>query len=360
MKTQILNDKGQPIKLTREEKIAARIAQKQYENSVAPLFADRQMMNALGLEIDMTSLSQIIKSVTEQKLYDVNIAEYFPVVVGEGAWSTNLIKYISYDDAGDFESGNLNQGNANAKFAMVDTAFETKTVPVINWGKGIEYNIIELRQASKEGGLIDLVTQKEGTRYRNWRTGIQNIGFLGSQTVSSVKGLLNQTGVTNNTSRITQYISDMDATEFQAFVRHVINDYRVNCNRTAMPNKFVIPELDYNGLISYPSETFTLKTKLELLLEAFRAITRNQNFEILPSAFADADVNAEMAGMGLNRYVLYNDDPDTIRMDLPVNYTATIQNTLNGFTWQNAAYCQYTGVNVYRVPEVLYFSFANS
>ena len=56
-------------------------------------------------------------------------------------------------------------------------------------------------------------------------------------------------------------------------------------------------------------------------------------------------------------YALYRYDAESIRMDVPVNYTPTQPNSLNNFQFQNAAYGQYTGVGFYRNLETLLFSY---
>jgi hypothetical protein len=56
-----------------------------------------------------------------------------------------------------------------------------------------------------------------------------------------------------------------------------------------------------------------------------------------------------------NRYTLLSYDEDSLRMDIPVDYTNTLQNTVNGFNFQSAAYGQFTGLKAYRPKEMLYF-----
>lgn len=356
MKYQILNSAGEPVKLSNQERFVASTLQKKFDNEIKPTLPGfNEKRNALAYEIDMTSLSQIIKSVTEQKFYEVNFADYLPVVVGEGAWSSNLIKYRSFDVADDFESGILNTGNSHAKLASVSTAIDAVTVPVINWGKEITYSIMDLMQASRSGNW-DLVTSMEGARHRNWSLGLQQIAFWGSKNNSAVKGLLTLTGVNSNTTLITKKISAMTALEFQALLAGLLEAYRSNSSRTAQPTKFIIPEDDYNGLASSVDETYPLKSRLERLLESMRTLTRNPSFEILPSAYAMKSLNAGITGLNKNRYVLYNgSDSNALRMDIPVDYTNTMQNTLNGFTFQNVGYGQYSGAMAYRPAEILYF-----
>jgi len=355
MKYEIVNSKGEPVKLSRQEQFVASQLQKKYNTEIMPTLPSYEKRNAIGYEIDMTSLSQIIKSVTEQKFYEVNFADYLPVVVGEGAWSSNLIKYRSFDVADDFETGILNTGSSHAKLASVSTAIDAVNVPVVNWGKEITYSIMDLMQASRSGNW-DLVTSMESARHRNWSLGLQRIAFWGSSTNSAIKGLLTLTGVNSNTTLITKKISAMTSAEFQTFLAGLLEAYRANASRTATPTKFVIPEDDYNGLATSVDEIYPLKSRLERILESLRLLTRNPAFEVLPSAYAMKSVNAAISGLNKNRYVLYNaSDADALRMDIPVNYTNTMQNTLNGFTFQNVGYGQYSGAMAYRPAEILYF-----
>lgn len=353
MKYQVLNSKGEPVKLTPQEKFHAKQLQNAYD-SMKPGLPGYQKQNALGYEIDMTSLTQLIKSVTEQKFHEVNFRDYVPVTVGEGAWSSNLIKYRSFDVADDFETGVINTGTQRSKLAQVGTAIDAVTIPILNWGKEITYSLFDLRQASVSGNW-DLVSSLEGARYRNWSLGLQQVAFWGSTVNTDVKGLLTQTGVNSNTTLITERISDMDATAFQALLAGLLEAYRANGQRTAMPTHFIMPEDDYNGLASSVDETYPLKSRLERLQEGLRLMTRNPNFQILPCAYAMQTQNADVTGLNKNRYVLLNYDADTIRMDIPVDYTNTTQNTLNGFQFQSVGYGQYAGVNVFRPLEVLYF-----
>jgi len=353
-KFEVRNAKGEVVTLTPQEQRIAGALQRQYDSHVRYTLPGFEMHNALAYEIDITSLTQLIKSVTEQKFHEVNFADYIPVVVGEGAWSSQLVKYRSFDSADDFETGILNTGTNHSKLANVDAAVDAVYTPVINWAKEITYSIMDLKMASLSGNW-DLVTSKEKARYRNWSLGLQKIAFWGSDAVASVKGLLTMSGINSNTALITKKISAMNASEFQGLMAGLLEAYRSNGQRTAMPTHFIIPEDDYNGLASAVDETYPLKNRLERLLEGMRLMTQNPNFKILPCAYAIKAVNAAVTGLNLNRYVLLNYDDDTIRMDIPVNYTNTMQNTLNGFSFQNVGYGQYTGVTPYRPLEVLYF-----
>ena len=116
---------------------------------------------------------------------------------------------------------------------------------------------------------------------------------------------------------------------------------------------------DYNGLANLiPGSAGTFPVPMmNYLLDAFKLITRNPNFKILPCAYANESINNSIVGLNKNRYTLLNYDEDSIRMDIPVDYSNTLQNTLNGFQYQNVGYGQYTGVVAFRPLEVLYFDY---
>lgn len=338
----ILNSQGQPIQLNDMEK---------FHNNWMKKQIDERFGNALGAEIDITSLTTIMKKISEQKFFEVAPADYLPIRVGEGAWSSTLTTYRSYSTGDDFATGILNTGGSDARLAATNTAVDSLTVKVKDWAKTIGWSIFDLQKASKSGNW-DLITSLEEGRKRNWDLGIQSIAFLGMPGDASVLGLMTQVGVTTNLTRITAPISSLNEAGLKVFVANLLNDYRVNCARTAWPTHFVIPESDFIGLASQASATFPMKTVMELLLEAFKLITK-KDFQILPLAYNDAAYNPA----GKQLYALYNYDEKSIRMDLPVDYTNTLANSLNNFSFQNVGYGQFTGALAYRPAEMLYFQY---
>ena len=340
---EFLNAKGEKVMLNARETAVARALE--IEKS--------EYLNALGIDIPITTLTTAIKSVSEQKFYKIAPAEYMPVVVGEGAFSTNLLKYTSFNMGGDFEQGLIHTSTHNAQLAQADAGVEGVQIPVINWAKGLSWNLFEVQQAAKTGNW-DLITEKEKARKTNWDLGIQKAAFLGVASVGA-KGLLNQDGITSDVTTITKPIKAMSAAEYQAFVGAIYAAYREHCDYTAEPDVFIIPESDYNGLAAAVDPNFPIKTKLEYLKDAFRLIVGHE-VEIKKLAYADA----ARSGLNVQRYVLLHKDADSLAMNIPVDYTATLANSINGFHWENAAYGQFTGVKVFRPKEVLYFDFTPS
>ncbi len=346
----ILNAAGKPIVLNAQEKYHAAWTQK---------MINERFGNALGYEVPITTLTTIVKKVSEQKLYTIAFADYLPVKVGEGTWSSNLTTYRSFDVADEFESGIINTGGSNTRMSVGDAGVDALNIKVNNWAKNCGYSIFDLEQAAKSGNW-DLVSAKEKARKRNWDLGLQRVAFLGARgqngLLGSCLGLLNQAGIAFNTTLITKPISTMTYDELKTFQTAAIKAYRINNNYTAFPSHFVVPESDYNGMAAQSSAQFPLKSILQLLEEAFQVICQNKNFKILPLAYADV----ANAGGALNslaataQYTFLNYDEESIRMDIPLDYTNTLANSLDNFMFQNAGYGQFTGVLAYRPAELYY------
>lgn len=348
----ITNSKGDPIKLTQAEEFHARYIQRQI---------NERFGNSLGAEVSITTLTQIVKKVSEQKFYEIPFADYMPVRVGEGAWSSNMLTYRSFDIAADFETGIINTGSQSARLAVADAGVDAVPIKIYNWAKSISWSIPEIQEASKSGNW-DLVTSKEKARKRNWDLGLQKIAFLGmvgqNGSSGSCLGLLNQPGVTVNTTVITKAISSMTTAELTTFTEQVVEAYRANVNRTAFPTHFAVPESDYNGMARMSSPDFPIKSTLEILEEMFQVTCRNKQFKILPSAYGDLAYHADAPTIvGKQVYVLYRYDDESGRMDVPVDYTNTLANSINNFQFENAGYGQLTGFLAYRPLEFLYFQY---
>lgn len=324
------------------------------EQKIANALQRQIMENGLGFEVDMTILTTVIKRVTEQTYYEVPPADYVPIRVGQAAWSTNILTYRSFNIQDDFETGIINTGTDNTRLASADAGVDSVSVKVSDWAKTISWTLAQLQFASKSGNW-DLITAKEESRKKNWDLGIQRIAFLGAKGDSSCLGLLNQSGVTVDTTTLTAPISSLTPDNLKAFIVALVNAYRANCNRTAWPTHFHIPESDYLGLVGMASATYPIKSTLELLNNALKEAIPNGKFKkIQPMSYGDKAYNP---GATQQQYVLMNYDESSIRMDVPVDYTNTLANTLNNYQYQNVGFGQFTGVMTYKPDELYYLRF---
>jgi len=121
----------------------------------------------------------------------------------------------------------------------------------------------------------------------------------------------------------------------------------------------LIPQDDYVGLAAPVSSTYPFNSKLEYLKKAFAEIVPG-GIKVLPLAYGIPAQNKTVinVGTGYHVYAMYRYDAETLRLDIPVDFTTTAANTLNNFQFQDVAYGQYTGVGVYRPLELEYFTCA--
>lgn len=338
---------GKPIQLSKAEQYNA----KYWQGEI-----NRRFQNVLGYEVPITTLTTIVKKITTQKFYNVAPALYLPVRVGQGAFSSNLVTYRDYDLADDFATGIINTGQGNARAASVNVGIDAVTVQIKNWNKSYGWSIFDLEMAAKSGNW-DIVTAKEKARKKNWDLGIQQVAFLGLKNDSTCLGLLTQKGIMTDTTTITGPISQMSTSALKTFLTQVLTVYRANNQGSAMPTHFVLPESDFLGLASPASADFPIRATADLLLETLKVMTGNNNFKLLPLKYADPLYNAGFinGNTGLHVYTLLNYEEESIRMDIPVDYTPTLANSLDNFNFQNAGYGQFTGVMAYRPLELYYF-----
>lgn len=315
---------------------------------------------ATGYQVAIDTLTFRVQKIVEQKFYTAAPADFIPVRVGQGAFSASLLTPRTYAVSDEFEAGNIRTGAADARRSMSDVAMDTVTQPVMNWLKGVEYTIFDVETALRANNW-DVIVAKHKARKKNWDLGIQEIAFLGSKVDANFPGLLTVSAINTNTSLITKKISTMNAAELQTFVAGLVAAYFSNTNSTALPNRFVIPYQDYLGLTQLTTGTVgTYPVPLiEYLEKAFKMAVSpmEKDFKIMPLAYCDAAVNNAARGINKNIYMLYRDDEDSLRMDIPVDFTVTQPNSPDNFTFHDAAYGQYTGIALFRNLEVLKFQF---
>jgi hypothetical protein len=313
-----------------------------------------------GFKYAIDTLSFIKAEITEQKFYKVNFADYMPVSVGRGNYSDDIWTNTSFSNAGSFASGIIGTGS-NSRFASVDASVSPKSQQVRMWAKQLNYNIVEIEKALQANNW-DPIMAKERARKENCDLGLQEVAFIGLSTDSAITGLLTNPNVTIDTTTITALISSLGAANLATFVQTLIKSYfigtggsDVGAQYTQMPTDFLVPYADWLGLsVPFPGTVGTYPLPMiDYLNMAFKAQTQNPNFRIRPIAYCDPANNPS----ALHIYCLYNNDPRSLMMEIPIGYTTSSANTLNGFSFQNVGYTRFTGVGVIRNLEVRYFQF---
>lgn len=317
------------------------------------LAVTERMTNALstdfGYAVDITTLTAILRVVSEQKFYQIPIADYMPVKVDTNtAWAEELLAFRSFVVGGQFEKGYVKSGE-EGRLASTDAAVSAIRAPIRTWAKELSWAIPQIGEASRTG-VWDIVEAKERSRKTNWDLGIQRVAFLGSSD-GVMTGALNMPGVTIKTEILPAPIAQLSTEQLNALPGNMLAAYQINSNYTAYPDFLWVPQEDYNALATYDTQ-YRNKTRLEVLQDAFRITTRNPNFQILPLAYASA---AQSDGvLATNRYVLGRNDENSFRFEIPVDYTVTVANTIEGWTFRNVGFGQHSSVLPLRPQEFLY------
>jgi len=304
-----------------------------------------------GYQYLIETLSYIRSTIIEQKFYEIAFGDYIPVDVGEGAWMEEIVQNLTFNTGGSFYQGDVDIQAETGRIAMVGAGLDKISMDVKTWAKGTGWTIMEIAKAAAANNW-DVVESKLRSLKKNWDLGIQETAFLGHPD-GTLTGLLNSAEVTINTSLITVSLSSMSEAQFTAFVAGLLPAYFTNSNDTTLPDTFVIPNSDYLGLGVPYSDTFPNISKLQYMLDFLQRMTGNANFKILGLSYAQSSINSSR-GISKNRYTLYKNDPDTMKLAIPVDFTMLEADTTNKINWQQAAYGQYSGVLVNRKREVLY------
>lgn len=340
LSAKFLDAQGNVIKLNEAEKLWC----KKYQPDLDFALKFNEETTGLGAEMEMTTLTLLLKTISSQKFYEVPIETYMPVET-DGGWAKQLLQVREYL-TGNIDEGWQSNTHSQGKMPLADAVVDGKYIAVDTWVKRIQFDIEEIKQAALVNNF-SVIAAKERSRKKSFDLGLQKIAFLGN---SKIKGLLNQDDILIDTTLIRQPIKYMSFNDINVFVADVVEKFRKNCDRTAYPNTLCIPESDFNGMSSQVSPQFPLKTKLQLLKDALTDVCKKE-VKILPIAYGDKDYN----NLGVSRYALYNSDLDTLKLIKAIDYTPTMINNIDGWNFVNTAFARVAGVFVNRPQEMMYF-----
>lgn len=310
--------------------------------------------NQVGYRVDVTTLTALSRIIAEQKFYEIPVADYLPVSVNtEAAYAEKILNYKTFVTGGDFEEGIINQGRST-RLATVDAAVSAVTSDIYNWAKMTEWGHFEVAQAARSGNW-DIFAAKEEARRTNWDLGIQKTVFLGNGDINSY-GLANLPNIANDTTLAPVPLYAMSLQQLNNFAVGLINAYQANTGYSELkPNRLIIPQSEWNGLSTYFEDAgrSTVRTRLDALRQIFVDATQNNDFKILPLTYTDSTYTGR-GQLDVVRYILYRYDPKTVRFEIPVDYTVTVGNTLDGFTWRNVGIGQFSDVIPLRPNEIYY------
>ena len=313
-----------------------------------------------GYQIPIDTLTQIAREISMQKFYDIKVSDFLPVVVGQGAFSQSLLTYKVGSSGNQFKQ-NIFRSGQNSALPQANTQIQGSVLEIFNYAEGLTYNLFEMEQASRYGNF-DLIEAKERARKQTYDQGFIQTAFYGiPEFGAGFYGLLNQPlgsmfdSVAPDTTTLPTSISKMTATQINTLVGTWIYKYYSNTGFTTFPKKLIMPQSDFQGLFEYINPDFPLdkSTRFDVLMNAFKGQTGNANFKIIPTIYCSA--SQSFGTHTADVYVLLNDEVKSLKMLLPVPYTTTLPGSVDGFSWQNAAYGQMSGVQLVMPKETQYF-----
>lgn len=314
-------------------------------------------MNSYKQAID--TLTAIDKNVIDQKFYSVNIPDFVDIDVGNGAFKDQIFNYQTFDVAGDGFEGFQTDVSNESRMPSVDISYNGRIDQRRMWNKKVSYKLSDIKQIQAilrepvEQRNFDVIEKKLEARKRNFDLMLQDVAFLGNPVFNDIDGLLNNSEVTVDATLLTAGLGSLTDAQFQLVVGNILARYVSQNNYAELaPNRLVIPYSDFLSLTQINSIQFPMKSKLEVLEDAFKRATANPDFKILASPYAEAGRN----GTENNIYVLYRKDPDVLVLDLPVEYTTTAFGTIDNYVFYNVGYGQVGGVRIFRPQEVLYLT----
>jgi len=312
--------------------------------------------NLAGYKQAIDTLTGIDKRVIEQKFYEINIPDFVDIEIGNNAWKDQIFTYESFDDAGDGMEGFQVDSSNESRMPTVDVSYNGKIDLRKVWNKKVFYKLIDIKQLQeilRSGEKnFSIIEDKLIARKKNFDQMLQKVAFLGNTTDKNINGLINNPNITVDVSVFTSSLGQLPDAQFRAIISKMVGLFVAQADYTAQPNRLLVPYSVWNNLNQFNSIQFPMMSLVELLEETLKKTTLNDDFKILWSPYCEAELN----GTGSDLYVLYKKDPDTMVLDIPVEYNTTAFNSSDNYTFYNVGYGQVGGVRIFRPQEVLYFS----
>ena len=312
--------------------------------------------NPIGLEQNLTTLTQLLANVQRQKFYTLNgqaLTDFIPIEMGTGAYAKQFTQFAVAQVGDSFETGIVQAGNGINKDANVDIAVDTISIRNNFWRMKYQATNEIVRMAQVNQETFSYIEELERARLKTYQLGLQKIVFKGTDDGLN-EGLLNLSGVTINTTLLPANFATMSTAQLNNFVTTAMSTYFALTNSTVFPNTMVIPTSDLAGLATYISSTYPVgETRKEFLERAFKSAGAPQDFKILHTVY-----NQTAGTNGGARYVLYNRDADTLSMYIPRPYTPYPLYPVGALDMISDAEAQFTGVWAKRPQEILYMDIA--
>jgi hypothetical protein len=336
------------------------------EKKLQGMATNSMVANASNFEFD--NLTAIRQEIIQTKYYEVNPADFIPINYGFGAYLDVVIRRFRQEKGNDSlfaRRGVESRVSANYEDAQM-------TMHLHPYTESLNYNLYDVKQAAALGYnssvdlMVDLIREKELASKKTFDLSLQKALLKGeaeavnlADEARSARGLLNltvggeglSTSITEDTTTLSGFIGDLGDDDFKTAVKGMIEAYRANTNNTVAPNTLIIPTAEAAKLATSTSSFNNNVTRLDILQQMFTAAFGSQ---VTVKQLFYANKAQDLAGK--NRYVLYNNNSDSLICEMPIPYTSFGYGTENNFDYKAVAMAQVSGVYALRPSELMYFT----
>lgn len=305
-----------------------------------------------GVVQTVDTITEIVQGVVEAKYYELGgqtPSDFIKMDVGRGAYAGQIFQFTSAYVGAPFEQCIINPASTGIhNDATADITVDGISIKNNFYRQKYSVSNEEIKMATVNRVGFDVIEQKEKARAKTWQLGIQNVLFNGLKDGQTF-GLLNQPGVTVNTSLFPAAPQEMTVAQIKAFAGSAISTYFNTTNGTYMPNRWLMPTESYMALGVPYGDTFGMPTLLEVFENAFKKAGAPADFKIVHSLY-----NNEAGNGGHGRHVFYNDDVDNLVMYVPKAYTPHPLYAQGALDMVSDAEGQFTGVQLKKTKTMLY------
>lgn len=281
-------------------------------------------------------LETIESRVFEKKYADIVYPQLLPVDTTTVDNASDTYTYRMVDRVGKFR---VIQDRAK-DLPRVDVFRKETTMKVVSIAASYGYTVQETRAARRQG--YGLQEQRVQAVRRAYEEKVQDVGLFGDSTVG-IEGFFNNSNV--DKLNVTQTWISTTATPDEQLkllntaVTHIVK----GTNMVERPNTIAMAYEDFNVLSTTPRSATSDTTVLQYFLENDPYIS-----QIIPLNELD-----EFGGANKNRMVLYNRDPEKLRLHIPqaLEFFPPERTKLE---YEVASHARVMGTTIYYPKSVLY------
>jgi len=281
-------------------------------------------------------LETIEARVFEKKYAEIIYPQILPVDTTTVDTASDTYTYRMVDRVGKFK---VIQDRAS-DLPRVDVFRKEATMKVVSIAASYAYTVQETRAARRQG--FGLQEQRVLSVRRAYEEKVNDVGLYGD-TNTGIEGFLNNSNV--DKLNVTQsWISTTSTADEMLKLLNTAVSYMVkSTNMVERPNTMLLAYEDYNILSTTARSATSDTTVLQYFLENDPYIT-----QVIPMNELD-----EFSGASKNRMVVYNRDPEKLRLHIPqvLEFFPPVR---GGMEYVVAAHARVMGATIYYPKSVLY------